>query len=663
MLRTRKDWILDFLLIFLLAAFLIRPMWKLKYTENWGSIESTFIADARMLKDHWPRPLWQPFWYVGTRFDYVYPPALRYGTAALAKYYPMDAAKAYHIYVSFFYCFGIAGIYLLARVGFRHRIAAIVAAIAGAIVSPGYLFVPEVAMDGFRLGTSKLNALVRYGEGPHMTALAWIPFALAFAWLSLRRRSYPWAIASGVASTMVVANNFYGATALAMFFPLLLWAIWVTERDWRLVRFALVIPLVAYGLSAFWLTPSYLEITLRNMQYVSSKGNLWSGAIFLLALTTFLSFTDRHFRSQPQRAWQLFVLGCAFFFTLNTAGNRWFNFRIIGEPARLVPEVDIVWIFLILLGCLWLWKRGMMARSAVILLAVATIGIHYNYILHNRAIFPTPTDYKPSLYYKIPDWIATNHPQARSYVTGAVRFWYNTWHDLHQLGGSSEQGLQNQIVMPSQWEIVLGEDPQRAIAWMQVLGVDLVAVHGPNSKEWYKDFQYPKKFDGSLTPIFDDGQDNRIFEIPRRYRSLARVVDRNALDGLPKLIDQSDLEGLKHYVKVLEHGPEAPTQTSWRGTDEFLVKAQTSPGQSLIVQVTYDPNWIAESNLGPLPVHNFTPLGFIRIDAPEGLKEIRFRFRKPFEKSAGEAIFLLTLIGMGWTLWRHRVSINSSHSA
>ena len=122
MLRGRRSWILDFVLVFLFAAVLIRPLWKLKYTENWGSIESTFIADARMLKDNWPRPLWQPHWYVGTRFDYIYPPALRYGTAALAKYYPMDAAKAYHLYVAFFYCFGIAGVYLLARVGFRHHL-------------------------------------------------------------------------------------------------------------------------------------------------------------------------------------------------------------------------------------------------------------------------------------------------------------------------------------------------------------------------------------------------------------------------------------------------------------------------------------------------------------------------------------------------------------
>jgi len=663
MLRGRWNWIVDLLLVFLLAAVLIRPFWKAKYVENWGSIESTFIADARMLKDHWPRPLWQPYWYLGTRFDYVYPPALRYGTAALAKYYPMDAARAYHLYVSFFYCFGIAAVYFFARVGFRHRLAAWISALLAAVVSPGYLFVPEVAVDGFRLGTSKLNALVRYGEGPHMTALAWIPFALGFAWLALQRRSYLWSMASGVACAMVVANNFYGATALAMFFPLVLWSIWVTERDWKLFRYAIVIPLVAYGLSAFWLTPSYLRITLRNMQYVSSKGNLWSGAIALLAVVAFLSITDRRYRNQTHRAWELFVVGASLLLTLNTVGNRWFNFRIIGEPLRMVPEFDILLNFLIVMAGLWLWKRGLMARGGVVLVAVVILGVHYNYLRHHRAIFPLPTDYKPSIYYKVPEWISANYPNSRSYVTGAVRFWYNTWHDLQQLGGSSEQGLQNQIVMPSQWEIVLGEDPRRAIAWMQILGVDLVAVHGPKSVEWYKDFQYPKKFDGQLKVLMDDGADNRIFEIPRNYRSIARVVDVAALESLPKIADQSDLVNLEKYAKVFEAGPDVSTETHWAGTDELIVKAAPLQGQTLIVQATYDKNWEAVSNAGALPVRLYEPLRFMRIDAPAGVTEIRLKFKKPLEKTVGEIFFLLTLAGMGWTLWRYRANTKSSHLA
>ncbi len=653
MLRGRRTWILDFVLLFLLAAFLVRPLWKLKYTDGWASIESTFIADARMLKDHWPRPLWQPYWYVGTRFDYIYPPGLRYGTAAIAKYGKVDASKAYHIYVAFFYCFGIAGVYLLARLGFRHRIAGIASALAAAVIAPSYLVLPEAAADMFRTGPTRLNVLVRYGEGPHMTAFAWIPFALAFTWLAVRKKDYRWAVAAGVAAAAIVANNFYGATALAMFFPLLLWALWVTDKSSFSLRYVLPIPLIAYGLSAFWLTPSYLEITLRNMQFVAGKPNLWSNWVGLITLIGFLSFTNRKFQNRPYNAWAVFVGGAALFFTVNTVGNYWLDFRIIGEPMRLAPELDLIWIWVLVFAMLWLWRKSVLGRGLVFATILALLGLHYNYLRHSRAIFPLGTDYKTTVYWRTPEWIAQNYPNTRSYVTGAVRFWYNTWHDLYQLGGSSEQGLQNTMVMPSQWEIVMGPDPKLAIAWLQVMGVDLVAVHGKNSDEWYKDFLYPNKFDGLLKEVHRFERDNHIFEVPRRYRSMGRIVDRSALDGLPKIKDQADLEGLEKYVAVYEQGPEAPTRTNWKGTDELHFEGQTGAGQSVILQTSYDVCWRAESNLGRLAVTK-DQLGFVRIDTPAGVSSIRLIFDKPLEKTVGEVFFVLTILASGWVLWKHR---------
>ena len=651
MLKGRRSWLVDFALLFLFTAILIRPYWKLKYTDNWASIESTFIADARMLRDHWPRPLWQPFWYVGTRFDYVYPPALRYGTAAISKYASLDPAQAYHIYTGFFYCLGIGGVYLLARLGFAHRGIAIAAAIAAAIVSPGYLVLPDIAKDMFHTGPTRLNVLVRYGEGPHMTAFACIPFALAFTWLALRRRSISWAIGAGIAATLVVSNNFYGATALAIFFPLLVWAIWVTDKQWRHFAYAAVVPLVAYGLSAFWLTPSYLQITLRNMQFVSSTGNLWSNWLGLLVLLAFLSFSNRLFQGKPGQTWNLFLFGSALFFTLNILGNYWFNFRVIGEPMRLVPELDLIWIYVALIPILWLWHKGRLGQGLAVAVAIGVAGVHYNYIRHHRAIFPLGTDYKQTVYWRTPEWIAQNHPNARTYVTGAVRFWYNTWHDLYQLGGSSEQGLQNTMVMPSQWEIVMGPGPKLAVAWLQVMGVDLVAVHGANSDEWYKDFLYPKKFDGVLKEVYSFEWDNHIYQFPRRYRSMARIVDRTALAALPKIQDQIDIGSLEKYVAVYENGPEAPTATQWQGTDRMHFQGTTAANQSVILQTSYDPAWRAESNLGRLPVAQ-DQLGFVRIETPAGVTQIDLIFDKPLEKTLGELLFVLTLLSSGWVLWK-----------
>ena len=51
---------LDCVLLMLLAAALIKPLFQAKYMDRWNSIESTFIADARFLKENWPHPRWQP---------------------------------------------------------------------------------------------------------------------------------------------------------------------------------------------------------------------------------------------------------------------------------------------------------------------------------------------------------------------------------------------------------------------------------------------------------------------------------------------------------------------------------------------------------------------------------------------------------------------------
>jgi uncharacterized membrane protein len=116
-----KAVLVDSLIIFLLGAGLVYKLFAIEYTRNWGSIESTFIADSRMLAEHLPHPGWQPLWYCGTRFDYIYPPALRYGPALISKATGVSTARGYHLYTAILYAFGIVGVYWLVLAGARSR--------------------------------------------------------------------------------------------------------------------------------------------------------------------------------------------------------------------------------------------------------------------------------------------------------------------------------------------------------------------------------------------------------------------------------------------------------------------------------------------------------------------------------------------------------------
>src|ERR1022692_3277043 len=130
---------LDCAIIFFVTCLLIAPLFKADILIQWDSIESTFIADARMLRDHLPHPAWQPLWYAGTRFDYIYPPALRYGAALISMITHFLPVRAYHVYIALFYCVGIAGVYLLVRVATDSRGMSWLSAMATALMSPSFL--------------------------------------------------------------------------------------------------------------------------------------------------------------------------------------------------------------------------------------------------------------------------------------------------------------------------------------------------------------------------------------------------------------------------------------------------------------------------------------------------------------------------------------------
>jgi len=87
------------------------------------------------------------------------------------------------------------------------------------LMSPIFLFMPRFRGDAWKLQPQRLGVLVKYGEGPHMSALGAHPIALAFTWLSARKAPARGRGLAAVFSAGVAANNFYGATALGGVLP------------------------------------------------------------------------------------------------------------------------------------------------------------------------------------------------------------------------------------------------------------------------------------------------------------------------------------------------------------------------------------------------------------------------------------------------------------
>lgn len=659
MIKVRKL-LVDLLLVFLGAAILVRPLFKAKYLQLWPSIESTFIADARFLAAHWPHPLWQPLWYCGTRFDYVYPPVLRYGTALLTNIF--IPVKAYHVFTALMFCFGIAGVYFLVRVMGRPRWQGWVSAAACALLSPSFLFIADVRHDAPFMMPLRLGVMVRYGEGPHISSLSLLPYALAFAYLGLRRGKNGSLALAGIFSALVVLTNFYGATALAIFYPVLVWSVWLAYRERMIWLRALAIPVLAYALTAFWLTPAYLRITVFNLRYVSDPGNDYSVVLAIVTVVAFGVASMRMAGGKPHLVYPVFVAGSVVFLSLDVLGHHYFNFRIIGEPHRLMPEMDMATLLAVVEISRRLWASGARsARGLVVALALFAALPASRFITHAWQMYPKEPDYQKRVEYRMSDWVANHMPDSRVWVAGTVRFWWDAWHDLTEVGGGSDQGVINPNPMAASWDIHLGPDPEIAVRWLQSLGADAVIVSDSHSEEAYHDFHVPYKFVGVLPVLFDDHAGNVIYKVPRRYASLARVVDRALLAALQPVVPATNLPLLRAYSNAVEQGPDVATTTRWIGTDSVSVHVEQGiqVGQSVLVQETYDPAWRAYAGNTELPIHA-DAMDFMAVDAPVGTRDIVLRFEMPRGNRIGYVVSGLAILCCGWlgiVAWKIRTPV------
>ena len=257
-------------------------------------------------------------------------------------------------------------------------------------------------------------------------------------------------------------------------------------------------------------------------------------------------------------------------------------------------------------------RQGIALRGVAIAVTVAAFYTTTGYIHHAWHVFPTDPDYTNRLEYRIADWISRNLPDARTYPTGSVRFWYDAWHDLAQVGGGSEQGLLNPQVATAGWEIRLGSRPEPTVLWLQSLGADAIFVSDRRSQEMFKDVQHPEKLAGVLPVILDDSQGDVLYRVPRRYPARARVVETARLNATHAPRFNDDVESLKPYVDAVENGPDSPVALAREGTDAMNLRAHLEAGQSLVVQETYDPYWRAIAGGKELPVRK-DAMGFLSL--------------------------------------------------
>jgi hypothetical protein len=194
-------------------------------------------------------------------------------------------------------------------------------------------------------------------------------------------------------------------------------------------------------------------------------------------------------------------------------------------------------------------------------------------------------------------------------MPGSIAHWANAFTPTPQFSGSEGTMAYSQIQQRAMTAIY----DDASIAWLKAYGASAVVVPGPGSREFWKPFAHPEKFDGVLPSLgSEDGV--TIYRVPQRSLSLAHVVPESALvmqtpmqapiqTPMPSAGTQLGRYKLDRYIAALDDAafPEAPLQ--WQGRNRMRIRAVAKPGQVISIQVSYHPGWHARIDGRPAAVH------------------------------------------------------------
>src|SRR5580658_1743258 len=177
------------LILFGLNVYVCRELFHVEYLRHMGSIEGAYIGISRYALAHWRDLTWFPLWYCGVPYQNTYPPLLHLGVALVAWVRGISPAHAYHWTAALAYCLGPVTLFALVRRLSGSRFAGFAAGLIYTALSPSAWLIADIAGDmGGVFRPRRLQALVFYGEGPHVAAMTLLPLAILLVDLAARKR-------------------------------------------------------------------------------------------------------------------------------------------------------------------------------------------------------------------------------------------------------------------------------------------------------------------------------------------------------------------------------------------------------------------------------------------------------------------------------------------
>jgi hypothetical protein len=597
--------------LFLANVYVCRELFGIEYLRHMGSIEAAYIGISRYAIGHWRDLSWFPLWYNGIPYQNTYPPLLHWGVALVASMRGMMPAHAYHWTIALAYCLGPVTLFLLVQRLSGSRWAGFMAGLFYTVLTPSAWLMPDIERAlGSPFRPQRLNALVYWGEGPHVSAMTLLPVAFLLVDLAIRKRRVYSIAGAAFALAAVVLTNWLAAFALALGMVAYLLAgldfSGSHAHGWRRLLLPMVaIGAAAYGLAMPWAPPSTIAVTQYNARFVVGDFRTvyqtlpeWSVAI--ICGLAFLKLATRKFSIALQ-----FAVFFTFLTALITLADDWFHKAIVPQPERYHLEMEMGIAMLLALVGYEVFRRApqkiaMGAMIALVIVLIPPLRICRRYA---RTFLVTTIDITHTSEWKTADWLNRNWSGERVMLPGSSMFWLTAFSDTPQIGGGFAQGITDRELPVATYGLTAGAGEHWAewsVMWLKALGVQAVGVSGPGSTEVYKDFVDPRKFEGTLEPLWRDGGDV-LYRVGRPHTSLARVVPRNTL--VPRTpVNGADVDPLRAYVAALDDPSMPEARFSWTSAHSAQIATDLGPGQVVSWQEAWHAGWHARVGGKDIPI-------------------------------------------------------------
>jgi hypothetical protein len=588
-----------------LNVYFVQNLFRVDFTDNMQNNTGTFMAISRFIVEHWPHLNWYPWWFNGEPFENTYSPMLHLVDAAFAGLFHCSTPRAFNFVTGLFYVTGPAFLFLFAWRGSKHLETSFFAALFYSLFSPVVFFHAFRGDLGSWWSAWRLRVLVYYGEGPHTAVVAMLPMALLFVYLAFTKRKYIWYVAAGLTMAFVALVNAFGAVDLGFGCACLILAMRDRKQMLHATLMTAGIAVMAYLLASDFLTPTLARTIMSDSQDVGAHygARLLGPLALIFLMLVCLSFAVQRIPDYFTR----FSLLFAFVFFAIVTLYELAKVPALPQPHRYALEMEPA-LALALAFCV----RPVAVRlkpwmQVIALAAIVLFVIHQTrHFRHYARFFTQKLDVTQRIEYKTAQWMNQNLLGQRAFVGAETGLWLNVFADTPQMNSGHDPFNPNFAVMEmAVYHIYSGEgagahDAQDSILWLKAFGCQAIYVPGPKSQVYTKPFQHPYKFQGVL-PVLWHEEDDTIYALPQRTKSIAHVVPEGALVG-HQPVNGLDTRELSRYVAALDDPafPNAPL--TWQSTASAHIQTTLRPGQVISLQQTFDKGWIAAANGRPAKV-------------------------------------------------------------